>query len=86
MITGKNSNQIPRVTSNIMATRPPIGFKALKTLKSSILEPENNIPSAKPMKMPATIPNNPIMRGTAPLMTNMIENERVPIAQKIIAK
>ena len=86
MMVGKNNSQIPRATSNMIATRPPKGYKALKTLESSILESENKTPSAKPMKMAATIPNNPIKRGTTPLMTNMIENARVPMAQKIIAK
>ena len=79
MIYEKNNSHTPMSISNERATRPPI------LSKKTFLCFTNFIPSAKPTKMLATIPNHPIKGGTTPQVINMNENASVPMDHQIIA-
>ena len=63
MMSEKNNNNPPRITSNTIAPRPPIADRTLRIgfLKLGFTR---SIPLPKLREMLATIPNHPIIRGT----------------------
>lgn len=67
------------ITSNRIATNPPIAVKSLEFGFTNL------IPVVRPTRMLAMIPNHPITAGTTSDVVRTRENANVPMDQQIIA-